>query len=187
MLMPLVYDYLFPVMWLSFLAYPALFVKALSVVFRPTRLRGRRSWRRDVGWVVVPANLRLCRSGRGGGFRAKFSLGGASGKDVFGYGEARVSRARLPVPAPLAGKWIETGTTRAGAPSRAAPRPAHGRPVSTTVRVASRPEPAHNRCLRLAGAAPASTRKRRRSAARGTGWPRNRCNWCGRSATHAVP
>src|SRR5271166_2059350 len=166
---------------------PALFVKALSVVFRPTRLRGR-GWRRhDFGCMTVLANLRLCRSGRGGGFRAKFSLVGESGKDVFGYGEARVIRARLPVPAPLAGKWIETGTTRAGAPSRAAPRPAHGHRVSTTVRAVSRPEPAHNRCLRLAGAAPASAHKRRRSAARETGWPRNRCNWCGRSATHAVP
>src|SRR5271166_5629033 len=166
---------------------PALFVKALSVVFRPTRLRGRGWRRRDVGWMTVLANLRLCRSGRGGGFRAKFSLVGASGKDVFGYGEARVSPARLPVPAPLAGRRIETERTRAGAPSRAAPRPAHGHRVSTTVLVASRPEPAHNRCLRLAGAAPASAHKRRRSAARETGWPRNRCNWCGRSATHAVP
>src|SRR5271165_2080500 len=116
--------------------------------------------------MTVLANLRLCRSGRGGGFRAKFSLVGESGKDVFGYGEARVSRARLPVPAPLAGRRIETGTTRAGAPSRAAPRPAHGRPVSTTVRAVSRPEPAHNRCLRLAGATPAAAHKRRRSESR---------------------
>jgi len=55
-------------------------------------------------------------------------------------------------------------------------------------RFTQRPDlkPAHNRCLRLADATPAATRKRRRSAARGTGWPRNRCNWCGRSATHAV-
>lgn len=128
----------------------------------------------------------VCRSGRGGGFRARFFLVRECGKDVFGYGEASVTRATLPVPAPLAGRWVETERMRAGAPPRAAPRPARARPVSTTVLAVSRPGPAHNRCLRLAGVTPAAARKRRRSAAPGTGWPRNRCNWCGRSATHAV-
>src|SRR5664279_3477432 len=92
------------------------------------------------------------RSGRGGGFRARFSQVRECGKDVFGYGEARVTRAMHRTPAPLAGRRVETEKTRADAPPRGAPRPARARPVSATVLAASRPGPAHNRCLRLAGA-----------------------------------
>src|ERR1035441_5847597 len=127
------------------------------------------------------------RSGRGGGFRARFSQVRECGKDVFGYGEASVTRAMHRTPAPLAGRRVETEKTRADAPPRGAPRPARARPVSATVLAASRPGPAHNRFLRLAGATLAAARKRRVSAAPGTGWPRNRCNWCGRSAGRAAP
>src|SRR5271157_2377981 len=135
------------------------------------------------------ANFWVCRSWQGNGLRTGSFLArrcGTVGKKFVEYVEASVIRATLRVPVPLAGKWEETERTRAGATSRAAPRPAHGHRVSTTVLAGSRPEPAHNRCLRRVGATPAATR-RRRSAARGTGWPRNRYNWCGRSATHAVP
>src|SRR5271157_2427360 len=136
------------------------------------------------------ANFWVCRSWQGNGLRTGSFLArrcGTVGKKFVEYVEASVIRATLRVPVPLAGKWEETERTRVGAPSRAAPRPAHGHRVSASVLAVSRPAPAHNRCLRLAGATLASAHKRWRLAARETGWPRNRCNWCGRSATHAVP
>src|SRR5271165_4221932 len=122
--------------------------------------------------MTVLANLSVCRSWQGCGLRTGFFLARSCGRMLgtfVRYVEASAIRARLRVPAPLAGKWEERERTRVGAPSRAAPRRAHGHRVSTTVLAVSRPEPAHNRCLRLADATPASTRKRRRSAARGTG------------------
>src|SRR5208337_1172948 len=97
----------------------------------------------------------MFRSWQGSGLRTGFFqshvvAGGC--KERLGEGEASVIRARLRVPVPLAGKWEETERTRVGAPSRAAPRPAHGYRVSIAVLAGSRPEPAHSRCLRLAGA-----------------------------------
>src|ERR1700687_2111931 len=94
--------------------------------------------------------------------------------------------ARLRVPVPLAGRWTETGPTRADVRPRGEPNPSPGRPVSATVREVSRPELAHSWCARLANVTPASVRKRQRSARRGAGWARSRCNWCGRAEDRAV-
>src|SRR5271165_6110545 len=108
------------------------------------------------------ANFWVCRSWQGNGLRTGSFLArscGTVGKKFVGYVETCVIRSRLRVPALLSGKWEEKEMTPVGAPSRAAPIAAHGHPVSTAVHAGSRPEPAHSRCLRLANATPAATRR----------------------------
>src|SRR5208337_1095910 len=88
------------------------------------------------------------------------------------YVSARRGRfipSRLRVPVPLAGKWIETGTTRADARPRGEPNPSPGHPVSATVHGLSRLELGHSWCARLSDVTPASRRMRLRSAKRGAG------------------
>src|SRR5450759_4796375 len=88
---------------------------------------------------------------------------------MFRARRGRVIPSRLRVPVPLAGKWIETGTTRADAPPRGEPNPAPGHRVSATAHGWSRLELGHSWCARLADVTPASAHKRRRSTAHGTG------------------
>src|SRR5271165_14255 len=94
---------------------------------------------------------------------------GVTLKIMFRARRGRVIPSRLRVPAPLAGKWIETGTTRADARPRGEPNPLPGHPVSATVHGSSRLELGHSWCARLADVTPASVHKRRRSTAHGTG------------------
>ena len=108
------------------------------------------------------------------------------GKLCFGAVRCGVIPARLQAPSPLAGRWARTGTTRAGGRPRGELNPAPGLPVSADVHEVSRPELAHSWCARLSDVAPASRRMRRRSAEHEAGWPRSRCNWCGRSEDRAV-
>src|SRR5450755_1509865 len=94
---------------------------------------------------------------------------GVTLKIMYPARRGRLIPSRLRVPVPLAGKWIEKGTTRADARPRGEPNPSPGHPVSATVHGWSRLELGHSWCARLADVTPASRRMRLRSAKRGAG------------------
>jgi len=106
--------------------------------------------------------------------------------DIFAWCGCRPTQAMLPVPTPCAGKSPETETIAAGARRCAVLSRPPVPPVSGSVPAASMPVPGRNWCPPQTGAVPASTRRPRRSTARGTGWPRRGCNWCGRSPWRAT-